>query len=92
MYLLKQAVANESGDAVIALHSIMYLLKRRKTVDTFFLLSVFTFHYVSIKTDTVPGGRTDVIDFTFHYVSIKTPLNASTSITATYLYIPLYIY
>ena len=33
---------------------------------------VFTFHYVSIKTETVNTDDFKIVKFTFHYVSIKT--------------------
>ena len=51
----------------------------------------FTFHYVSIKSDTVqPVGSLSVL-FTFHYVSIKS-LSVGYWDYNSKIYIPLCIY
>ena len=49
----------------------MYLLKLPDEPDEL-LSSVFTFHYVSIKTRTPAAQQHRHNKFTFHYVSIKT--------------------
>ena len=50
----------------------MFLLKLVGAVLGFMLKQVFTFHNVSIKTETFPPKLSSVIQFTFHNVSIKT--------------------
>ena len=49
----------------------MYLLKLPDEPDELLLL-IFTFHYVSIKTQHLLYLRVTLTKFTFHYVSIKT--------------------
>ncbi len=45
--------------------------------------NIFTFHYVSIKSDKEEAHHTDINEFTFHYVSIK-----SKNITRAFYYSP----
>ena len=49
----------------------MYLLKRITVMEAY-LVAVFTFHYVSIKTNVIFISFLLEPQFTFHYVSIKT--------------------
>ncbi len=49
----------------------MYLLNREITTYYVVVLSKFTFHYVSIKSDDGVDEKTIIEEFTFHYVSIK---------------------
>ena len=39
------------------------------------LEAIFTFHYVSIKSELGRGGLGALRKFTFHYVSIKSNIN-----------------
>ena len=50
MYLLKRLSASISDIIVLDLHSTMYLLKLSTIAEITSFYSVFTFHYVSIKT------------------------------------------
>ena len=59
------------------LHSTMYLLKLYFFRLLLMSLSLFTFHYVSIKTLISFFKATTPFLFTFHYVSIKTYLKLS---------------
>ena len=56
----------------VYLHSTMYLFQLGQTVVGTPLLLVFTFHYVSISTDSGHSGGGGSSRFTFHYVSIST--------------------
>ena len=55
-----------------SLHSTMSLLKLKAVVDFSCDVNDFTFHYVSIKTQSWRGSVQRYTSFTFHYVSIKT--------------------
>ena len=60
----------------------MYLLKLPDEPDEL-LSSVFTFHYVSIKTRTPAAQQHRHNKFTFHYVSIKTQHLLNLRVTLT---------
>ena len=73
MYLLKPDKPIYRDINKKDLHSTMYLLKQaEKSGGCDYYL--FTFHYVSIKTDDETSNGMDGYAFTFHYVSIKTML------------------
>ena len=68
----------------------MYLLKP----DLLFekkLSSLFTFHYVSIKTHQHLSQIPPEEKFTFHYVSIKTIMMVNTYILRLYLHSTMYL-
>ena len=73
MYLLKRGQHRRHIQSHMYLHSTMYLLKQDNISDCY-LVSSFTFHYVSIKTKRRCNRCTNRLWFTFHYVSIKTCL------------------
>ena len=68
----------------------MYLLKLPDEPDEL-LSSVFTFHYVSIKTRTPAAQQHRHNKFTFHYVSIKTHSPALISFSCLYLHSTMYL-
>ena len=57
---------------LIYLHSTMYLLKPSGGLSIEPVATLFTFHYVSIKTIFRLRTPRSSPSFTFHYVSIKT--------------------
>ena len=70
MYLLNRSRDFGRWATCKHLHSTMYLLNLGE-VEEKFILSEFTFHYVSIKSESL--GKYNLYQklFTFHYVSIK---------------------
>ena len=59
----------------LSLHSTMFLLILI-AVKLLLGLQAFTFHDVSINTDTTQSRKDSVLNFTFHDVSINTPFPA----------------
>ena len=72
MYLLKQVYRKFLPPQQRHLHSTMYLLKLKPDGTLVAPGTVFTFHYVSIKTHSYCSMLFLHPIFTFHYVSIKT--------------------
>ena len=90
MYLLKRKGGVTDVRTDFDLHSTMYLLKLPDEPDEL-LSSVFTFHYVSIKTRTPAAQQHRHNKFTFHYVSIKTHSPALISFSCLYLHSTMYL-
>ena len=57
-----------------------------------YIIKVFTFHYVSIKSDAGINSKNAAMTFTFHYVSIKSTHGAYGRLYYKGIYIPLCIY
>ena len=55
------------------------------------MISVFTFHYVSIKTITLKRSLSSAPVFTFHYVSIKTYLRQPSNTALLHLHSTMYL-
>ena len=72
MYLLKHFVQYNRPQIYPHLHSTMYLLKHNNPTTIQCYSAKFTFHYVSIKTNSIWITFCLGFSFTFHYVSIKT--------------------
>ena len=90
MYLLKLVCRAGQTNTWKDLHSTMYLLKQDNISDCY-LVSSFTFHYVSIKTKRRCNRCTNRLWFTFHYVSIKTHSPALISFSCLYLHSTMYL-
>ena len=69
----------------------MYLLKPIAGAGGL-INSLFTFHYVSIKTNPILCAIPSQSIFTFHYVSIKTHCHIYHFLYNKPIYIPLCIY
>ena len=74
MLLLKLDIVLDEFLIDFDLHFIMLLLKHVLFMCIIFLLSIFTFHYASIKTQRLFLLDPCSTRFTFHYASIKTSL------------------
>ena len=70
MYLLNLSDTTQDHSCQTDLHSTMYLLNRI-VLSTLASPSIFTFHYVSIKSTHQFQEDVFLNLFTFHYVSIK---------------------
>ena len=73
MYLLNPKFRTRFKYSRFNLHSTMYLLNQELTRYSL-NLGVFTFHYVSIKSNVATAKNPTSTRFTFHYVSIKSAL------------------
>ena len=69
----------------------MYLLKQTGIEPAPALFCLFTFHYVSIKTNLSFISLTDKEEFTFHYVSIKTNVYHYDAKNHKYLHSTMYL-
>ena len=69
----------------------MYLLKPKESEYNPYRYTVFTFHYVSIKTTFAHVNSKIVLQFTFHYVSIKTKTAITTGATDVNLHSTMYL-
>ena len=70
MYLLNPGELGSSHTIYANLHSTMYLLNPDAIISNHIRL-IFTFHYVSIKSEYRFNNHLSAKEFTFHYVSIK---------------------
>ena len=75
----------------LSLHSTMFLLILI-AVKLLLGLQAFTFHDVSINTDTTQSRKDSVLNFTFHDVSINTKEESMTFKDIIKLYIPRCFY
>ena len=69
----------------------MYLFQHYRAAG-FMLVTLFTFHYVSISTLWILLKLISLLKFTFHYVSISTRITFRNTKCAIFIYIPLCIY
>ena len=53
--------------------------------------SIFTFHYVSIKSQFHVHSEYSLLEFTFHYVSIKSPDGLPCILPDSYLHSTMYL-
>ena len=90
MFLLIQISQQQLNQVQQTLHSTMFLLIPEEHIY-FTLLSIFTFHNVSINTGGLAGAVGNVDYFTFHNVSIKT-VDGSCDREGYLLYIPQCFY
>ena len=91
MYLLNLAQQNTDYAQTSNLHSTMYLLNPSGGEDMLDDYK-FTFHYVSIKSDSSVIKVGIGLKFTFHYVSIKSFISYYLNLRPNVIYIPLCIY
>ena len=91
MYLLKLYVLYMIKNVVLYLHSTMYLLKLSSSVSSYIKRSLFTFHYVSIKTRFFIGYLQNIsyLHSTMYLLKLQAPI---VLFTAASIYIPLCIY
>ena len=90
MYLLKPKIQPYLCTILLYLHSTMYLLKLIGPPAPAMAL-IFTFHYVSIKTESVKFLAFTSDIFTFHYVSIKTTVSDTTIVFFFNLHSTMYL-
>ena len=76
MYLLKLWYQPNKCPIMAHSHSTMYLLKLCLFHIHLQRVWLFTFHHVSIKTNSAKITILEVKKFTFHHVSIKTLISA----------------
>ena len=72
MFLLIREAVIHTESQYLPLHSTMFLLILESATLYLYGSAFFTFHYVSINTDTITITKEEVETFTFHYVSINT--------------------
>ena len=91
MYLLNQEVWEWSIVLIINLHSTMYLLNRAQFAAFSSSASVFTFHYVSIKSLWITY-LTESIFYLHSTMYLLNHIDFATGIKKRFIYIPLCIY
>ena len=69
----------------------MYLLNLTDAEENHIHGNIFTFHYVSIKSDRRYARDCLIIKFTFHYVSIKSIFDIKTGLGGDYLHSTMYL-
>ena len=74
----------------LSLHSTMFLLILI-AVKLLLGLQAFTFHDVSINTDTTQSRKDSVLNFTFHDVSINTSRHFQTQILQSSLHSTMFL-
>ena len=70
MFLLNRRWSARTTNTMLNLHSTMFLLNLQSQTPSHYH-SLFTFHYVSIKSSNNDIMYVKSTEFTFHYVSIK---------------------
>ena len=91
MYLLKPISPRSTAEYAFYSHSTMYLLKPSPPPLLMRTIIPFTFHHVSIKTES-PTPQVDLpLQFTFHHVSIKTILLRTVSRNISYSHSTMYL-